>query len=195
MSMKLTCWGVVGSYGALIWAALIGHWILSMDRTFLHIQTTDKWGGIMMIISYERPFCITCPAHRECEYRARFLSLAWSKLRLCSANHRPGYWSNLPCDWPSTAWAYSGQETENGPWSVAQGLQCTCPISHNAPFCNRNVHMCAHFCCKMVHCGTFDELWDLLDGSTILAKIWGVHYKSGQCLPCIAMFDIVLYWL
>ena len=34
---------------------------------------------------------------------------------LCSANHRPGYWSNLPCDWPSTAWAYSEQETENGP--------------------------------------------------------------------------------
>ena len=24
-------------------------------------------------------------------------------------------WSNLPCDWPSTAWAYSEQETENGP--------------------------------------------------------------------------------
>ena len=39
--------------------------------------------------------------------RARFLSLARSKLRLWSANHRPGYWSNLPCDWPSTAWAYS----------------------------------------------------------------------------------------
>ena len=36
----------------------------------------------------------------------RFLSLARSKLRLCSANHRPGYWSNLPCDWLSTAWAY-----------------------------------------------------------------------------------------
>ena len=48
-------------------------------------------------------------------FRARFLSLARSKLRLCSANHRPGYWSNLPCDWPSTVWAYSKQETENGP--------------------------------------------------------------------------------
>ena len=47
---------------------------------------------------------------------ARFLSHAWSKLRLCSANHRPGYWSNLPCDWQSTAWAYSEQETENRPW-------------------------------------------------------------------------------
>ena len=49
---------------------------------------------------------------------ARFLSLARSKLRLCSANHRPGYWNNLPCDWPSTAWAYSQQETENGPWNT-----------------------------------------------------------------------------
>ena len=39
-----------------------------------------------------------------------------SKLGLCSANHRPGYWSNLSCDWLSTAWAYSEQETENGPW-------------------------------------------------------------------------------
>ena len=41
---------------------------------------------------------------------ARFLPLAWSKLRLCSANHRPGNWSNLPCDWPSSAWVYSKQE-------------------------------------------------------------------------------------
>ena len=57
---------------------------------------------------------------------ARFLSLAWSELRLCSANHGPGYWSNLPCDWPSTAWAYSEQETENrelfeGKWSCLWG--------------------------------------------------------------------------
>ena len=43
---------------------------------------------------------------------ARFLSLARSKLSLCSANHRSGYWSNLACDWPSTAWAYSEEETE-----------------------------------------------------------------------------------
>ena len=52
------------------------------------------------------------------EIWADFLSLAQSKLRLCSANHRPGYWSNLPCDWPSIAWAYSEQETENRPWSL-----------------------------------------------------------------------------
>ena len=46
---------------------------------------------------------------------ARFLSLARSKLRLCSANRRPGYLSNLSYDWPSIAWDYSEQETENGP--------------------------------------------------------------------------------
>ena len=46
-------------------------------------------------------------------YPARFLSLVQRKLRLCSTNLRPGYWSNLPCDWPSTAWAYSEQLTEN----------------------------------------------------------------------------------
>ena len=39
--------------------------------------------------------------------RARFLSLARSKLRLCSANHRAGYFSNLVCDWMSIVWAYS----------------------------------------------------------------------------------------
>ena len=35
---------------------------------------------------------------------------------------RPGYWSNLPCHWPSTAWAYSEQETENGPWCSSWDL-------------------------------------------------------------------------
>ena len=48
--------------------------------------------------------------------RARFLTLASSQLRLCSANHRAGYFSNLACDWLSIVWAYSEQETEHGPW-------------------------------------------------------------------------------
>ena len=37
-------------------------------------------------------------------------------LRLCSANHRAGYFSKLACDWLSILWAYFKQETENGPW-------------------------------------------------------------------------------
>ena len=47
---------------------------------------------------------------------ARFLSLTRSKLRLCSANHRAGYFSNLACDWLSIVWAYSKQKTENRHW-------------------------------------------------------------------------------
>ena len=35
--------------------------------------------------------------------------------------------------------------------------QCIRWISHNAPFCNRNVHTCAHFCYKMVHCGIWNR--------------------------------------
>ena len=62
------------------------------------------------------------------ETRARFLSLAPSKLRLCLANHRPGYWCNLACDWQSTAWAYSEQETENGPRSSHRS-HCKLPKS------------------------------------------------------------------
>ena len=66
----------------------------------------------------------------------------------------------------------------------------TCvPESHNAPvpyptmhhFCNRNVHMCAHFCYKMVHCRIFEM--DLLHDDFIKWKhlphywpfVWGIH--------------------
>ena len=38
---------------------------------------------------------------------------------------------------------------------ISQIPECTCAISHNATFCNRNVHTCAHFCYKMLHCGIF----------------------------------------
>ena len=34
---------------------------------------------------------------------------------------------------------------------LVQISRCTSTISHNAPFCNRSVHMCAHFCYKMLH--------------------------------------------
>ena len=54
---------------------------------------------------------------------ASFLSLVHSKLRLCSANHRAGYFSNLACDCLSLVWAYSKQKTENGPWyMISTGL-------------------------------------------------------------------------
>ena len=65
---------------------------------------------------------------------AHFLSLPQSKLRLCAANHRAGYFSNLACDWLIIVWAYSEQETENGPWwisfnlySVDKNIICSVP--------------------------------------------------------------------
>ena len=38
---------------------------------------------------------------------------------------------------------------------VSEIPQYTSPISHNAPLCNRNVHMCAHIYHKMVHYGIY----------------------------------------
>ena len=38
---------------------------------------------------------------------------------------------------------------------ISQIPECICAISHNTAFCNRNVHICVHFCCKTVHCGIF----------------------------------------
>ena len=39
------------------------------------------------------------------------------------------------------------------------------PISHNALFCNRNVHICAHLCYKMVFCWHLSNAqWDLWNG-------------------------------
>ena len=80
---------------------------------------------------------VQCSTHFFLLVRAHFLSLAQSKLILCSANNRPGYWSNLPCDWPSIAWAYSKQETENGPWSgitlVVLKLEYSC-ITRSIPW-------------------------------------------------------------
>ena len=48
------------------------------------------------------------------DIRDRFSSLIRGKLRLCTANHRAGYFSNLTCDRLSIVWAYSEQDTENG---------------------------------------------------------------------------------
>ena len=75
-------------------------------------------------------------------HQTRSLSLAQSKLRLCSANHRPGYWSNPPCDWPSTVWDYSEWEKMRpGPTHPAGGwwlvlcsrILCNC-VHGNATF-------------------------------------------------------------
>ena len=99
--------------------------------------------------------------------RARFLSLTGSKLRLCSANHRPGYWSNLPCYWPNTAWAYSEQETENGPRS---------PLLFITPqnFINtslRHTLNASHHTLTIALCWKQDVLWHISRHSAALRAI------------------------
>ena len=93
-----------------------------IDHMYYKLSQVPIWPNRQNIINqmpseYKRDFPNSMIILDGIEIRVCFLSLAQSKLRLCSANHRPGYWSNLACDWPSTAWAYSEQETENGPWT------------------------------------------------------------------------------
>ena len=52
-----------------------------------HWWQVNTWSGDGLMPSSH------CPSH--CWSRAHFLSLAWSKPRLCSANHRAGDFSNL----------------------------------------------------------------------------------------------------
>ena len=58
---------------------------------------------------------------------------------------------------------------------ISQIPQCIWQISHDAPFCNRNVHTCAHFCCKwcivVYKNGT---LCGLLDGSIGQIGRWSI---------------------
>ena len=70
-------------------------------------------------------------------------------------------------------------------------------ISHNAPFCNRNVHTCAHFCYKvmhcalwemgLVHCGIWDSITIYLE-SIILLNV-EKKYENKCFLP------VTLLWL
>ena len=105
------------------------------------------WPSFLSPYGVTRPHCVNNSGLKMCtgmclETGACFLSLARSKLRLCSANHRAGYFSNLACDWLSIVWAYSEQETENGPGSFYQSHSNSSPrtIVLSAG-CARNTHV------------------------------------------------------
>ena len=67
---------------------------------------------------------------------------------------------------------------------VAQIPQCTSPISHNAPLCNRNVHTCAHFCYRVVHCGIFLMHCGICEMELLFMKFafWS-HQLLVKCIP------------
>ena len=102
---------------------------------------------------------------------AHFLSLAQSKLRLCSANHKPGYWSNLPCDWPSTAWAYSEQETENMSWYLLNSCRSTCTLY---PSCGVSV----------AHWALMGATWAALNWAALMVvlQFWQRRFRLGMFL-------------
>ena len=93
------------SYGIFFSFQTSGSLVASLS-TYIYIDGLAKYCSISSVLALDIPQSCSKPLIMS-QIRAHFLSLAWRKLRLCSANHRPGYWSNLPCDWPSTAWAYS----------------------------------------------------------------------------------------
>ena len=92
---------------------------------------------------------IQCCSHGHFNWN-RFLSLTLSKLRLCSANHRTWYFSNLACDWLSIVWAYSEQETEHRP--CTRHMHCPLPLFQGLWLCGIRyvVYTCSkstfHFC-------------------------------------------------
>ena len=71
---------------------------------------------------------------------------------------------------------------------VAQIPQCTRPISHDAPFCNRNVHTCAHFCYKIVHCGI--SVWCIV-GFVNYGDAFLMHPSHNG----IIIFRIMFLWI
>ena len=97
------------------------------DGTLIKVPSWSElchFGVIHLKIPEELPHCFLLKICKDvCQHIPNictcFLYLARSKLRLCSANHRAGYFSNLDCDWLSIVWAYSEQSTENGPWLLA----------------------------------------------------------------------------
>ena len=59
--------------------------------------------------------------------------------------------------------------------------------SHSATFCNRNVHMCAHFCYKMVHYGIFVKYivgfvrWIHCSGVDTILRLGGTYTQKTNC--------------
>ena len=91
---------------------------LSCEILLFKMKTKQKiWFALQQPFDRMPPNTNECCHFLDILYRVHLLSLARSELRLCSSNHRPGYWSSLSCDWLSRAQAYSEQEAETGPRS------------------------------------------------------------------------------
>ena len=115
-----------------------------------------------------------------------FLSLAPGKLRLCSTNHMPGYFSNLACDWLSIVWAYFKEETENGPRSCIFSIQ-TAPR-----------HLCQDPSCK----GFFHYSYNFTNCIKAISTKFHTWHNSCHVMPCAKKYSdfviknkIIAKWL
>ena len=91
-----------------------------------------------------------------CQATSHYLSQCWPTSKLLYGLTRP-QWVNTGGRW----WTdYCGKLDNNYNKAynreISQIPQCIKQLFHNAPLCNRNVHTCAHFCYKVVHCGVWD---------------------------------------
>ena len=138
-AMIMKCWQNRDAFGTPYGTAIIA-W--STIIIWYHIQYRDccgtlitPWNHNTQHISHPHGWAVGC--------------LFWvclGKLRVCP-------WNCIILNWI--------MHCNDGPIrTVAQIPQCTSPIIHNTSICNRNVHMCAHFCYKMVHYGTF--IWYIM---------------------------------
>ena len=71
-------------------------------------------------------------------------------------------------------------------------------ILHTAPFCNRNVHTCTHFCNKITHSGIWDcyavgfiwQVWGAVDCCQMPRGCYYVLYStSGALWFCISFYN------
>ena len=72
-------------------------------------------------------------------------------------------------------------------WRISQIPQCNRRISHNAPFCHRNVHICYSVTKWCIVGYSTGALWDLCNRSILSEKILHigtnlVHYVGGILL-------------
>ena len=76
-----------------------------------------------------------------------------------------------------------------GPFSLSRLLTqipvCFRQISHSAPFCHRNLHVCAHLSYKMAHCGGHCQHCDhsILAMHKNIFAISIIHLRQGLVYP------------
>ena len=109
-----------------------------------HLVQTSVSSCVTKLDSYLGLILGLQPANERRRYKVTPSLIGWANLESALISHPvSSHYNWFEC-------AYHNNEP------ISQIQQRIRQMSHNTPFCNRNVHTCAHFCYKMVHCG----LWN-----------------------------------